>query len=97
MVPAPSSGVVWPLGPAARALLAVGLLGCAGYTTVEADPDSSVEAPAIAPRCYDDAHTIVVGPRAGCASLTLRVEDDFGRLTCHGVRYTPLRVVRRDS
>lgn len=74
-----------------------GLLGCTGFATVEADPDSPLDAPTVEPRCYDDAHTMIVGPGPGCASLTLRVEDDFGQLSCDDVPYTPLRVIRRGA
>jgi hypothetical protein len=85
-------------------LLAVLLLtGCScgrAYTTAVAG-DGGAEAfdpEGVPTRCFEGAHTIVVGPEPGCASLEVTGVEDYECPSVHsdeGWRGTPLRIVRR--
>ena len=91
------AGRVSPLRVVLAALSACLLTACAGYETATSESALPFDPDTITPRCYEGAHTLVVGPEPGCATLELDTFDDFGFVTCDddGTSYHPLRVVHR--
>lgn len=63
--------------------------GMAGEPGAPTEPFDPAAVPA---RCFADAHTIVVGPYAGCAELSVSGDDGH---SCGDTSGSPVRVVRR--
>ena len=67
----PGGGVKDVLAWLGASLALAGLGGCESYQRAETETGDVLEAPEVEPRCFDDAHTIVVGPEPGCASIEI--------------------------
>src|SRR5688572_18724973 len=77
------------------------LAGCecgSGFAVAFSARDGSTDIEAVATRCFVDAHTLVVGPSEGCATLTFVGTGDAVCTSAAGAAgYAPVRVVREGN